>query len=270
MKAPDYSQYPNIKVENNNGIATVTLNRPDQLNAVNPDLHTELEYIWVDIARDPEIKVVVLTGAGRAFSAGGDLKQMAARAGTEAGLKHTLRVPQNATRIYNTLLEVSQPVIAAINGDAIGLGANIALFCDMSIISETAKFGDTHVRVGLSAGDGGAVIWPILIGPQRAKEFLMRGMLVKGAEAARIGLVNHAVPAEDVLKKAYEIAAELMALPVWAVRYTKLSVNKSIKEQVNLILDTSITYEALTMHTHDFAEATRSFVDKRKPEYKGY
>ena len=264
-----YDRYEFIKVENNEGIATVTLNRPELLNAINPEVHAELEYLFVDIARDESIKVVILTGAGKAFSAGGDIKRMAERAGTQHGFEYALRVPEKTRRIYNSLLEVEQPIIAAINGDAIGLGANIALFCDMTIISETAKMGDTHVRVGLVAGDGGAVIWPLILGPQKAKEFLMRGLLVKGAEAARIGLVNHAVPAEEVMVKAMEIAKELAGLPKWAVRWTKMSMNKAIKRDLNMTLDTSIAYESLSMQTYDYAEAAKSFVEKRKPEFKG-
>jgi len=264
-----YDKYQFIRVENRDGIATVTLNRPELLNAVNPEVHAELEYIWVDIARDESIKVVILTGAGKAFSAGGDIKRMAERAGTQAGFEYAIRVPEKTRRIYNTLLEVEQPIVAAINGDAIGLGANIALFCDISIISDTARIGDTHVKVGLVAGDGGAIIWPLLIGPQRAKEFLMRGMLVKGAEAARIGLVNHSVPADQVLAKAREIAEELAALPKWAVRWTKLSMNKNLKQQLNLTLDTSISYEALSMQTADYGEAARAFAEKRRPVFTG-
>lgn len=264
-----YEQYKFITVENRDGIATVTLNRPELLNAVNPEVHAELEYIFVDIARDESIKVVVLTGAGKAFSAGGDIKRMAERAGTQHGFEYAIRVPEKTRRIYNTLLEVEQPIIAAINGDAIGLGANIALFCDIIVASETAKIGDTHVKVGLVAGDGGAIIWPLLIGPHRAKEYLMRGLLVKGAEAARIGLVNHAAPAEDVMTKAYEIAAELAALPKWAVRWTKLSMNKNLKQQLNLALDTSISYEALSMMTGDYKEAATAFAEKRKPTFTG-
>lgn len=264
-----YEKYRFIRVEIRHGIATVTLDRPELLNAVNPEVHAELEYIFVDIARDEDIKVVVLTGAGKAFSAGGDIKRMAQRAGTQEGFEYAIRVPEKTRRIYNSLLEVEQPVISAINGDAIGLGANIALFCDISVAADTAKIGDTHVRVGLVAGDGGAVIWPLLIGPNRAKEYLMRGLLIRGDEAAKIGLVNHAVPADQVMAKAYEIAEELAALPKWAVRWTKLSINKNLKQQLNLTLDTSITYEALSMQTADYGEAARAFAEKRKPVFTG-
>jgi enoyl-CoA hydratase len=266
----DYLQYKLIAVEKHNGIATVTLNRPQFMNSVSPELHYELEYIWLDLARDEEINAVVITGAGTAFSAGGDLKRMAQRAGTEAGLKHSLNVPAGTRRLFNHLLELPQPIIAAINGDAIGLGATIALCCDITVISETARFGDTHVKVGLVAGDGGAVIWPLLLGPSRAKDCLMRGRLLTGVEAREMNLINYAVSAENVVAAARSIAEELAAQPKWAVQWTKLAVNKWLKDQLNLVLDSSIAYECLTMQTHDYVEATKAFVEKRKPQFKGY
>ena len=167
------------------------------------------------------------------------------------------------------MLDVEQPIIGAINGDAVGLGATIALLCDVIVASEKARFADTHVRVGIVAGDGGAVIWPLLIGPARAKEFLMRGHFVNGADAAKMGLVNYAVPPEAVLPKAREIAQELAEGPTWAIRWSKLSVNKWLKDQVNLIMDASLAYEMLTFNTEDHKEAARAFVEKRKPKYQG-
>lgn len=268
---PDYSKYEFLTVEiDDNGVATVTMNDPDKLNAVGPENHKELEYIWIDLARDELIKAIVLTGAGRAFSAGGDIKKMAARAGTEYGLKYALRVPQNTLRIFEHLLLVPQPVIAAVNGDAIGLGLTIALMADMSVVADDARLGDTHVKVGLVAGDGGAVAWPLLVGPQRAKEFLMRGKLLRGAEAAAMNLVNYAVPKDEVVAEAHKIATEIAANPIWAVRWSKAAVNKQLKAQLNQILELSITYESLTMLTDDYREATDAFANKRKPEFKGY
>ena len=171
--------------------------------------------------------------------------------------------------MFQNILEVSQPIICAVNGDAVGLGATLALFSDVSVISETAKFGDTHVKVGLVAGDGGAVVWPLLIGPNRAKEFLMRGRLVSGAEAHQLNLVNHQAPADQVMDKAMEIARELAAMPPLAVRWTKLSVNKWLKQQLNLVLDASIAYEMLSMNSKDHHEAAMAFIEKRKPEFEG-
>jgi len=265
----DYSRYEFIKIEKQDRLATVTLNRPEALNAVNPGLHRELERIWLDLAEDSEVNAIILTGAGRAFCAGGDIKGMSSRSGTGEGRRSALVTPAGGRRIVQNMLEVEQPIIGAINGDAVGLGATIALLCDVVVASESARFGDTHVKVGIVAGDGGAVIWPLLIGPARAKEFLMRGTLINGADGARIGLVNYAVPPAAVLAMAHEIARELADGPTWAIRWTKLSVNKWLKDQVNLILDASLAYEMITFNTEDHREAARAFVEKRKPQFKG-
>jgi len=265
----DYSHYECIRVEKADKLATVTLNRPDSLNAVNPQLHHELERIWVDLSEDSDVNAILLTGAGKAFCAGGDVKGMAARSGGEEKQRRFNLSPAGGRRLIQNLLEVEQPIIGAINGDAVGLGATIALFCDVIVASEKARFGDPHVRIGIVAGDGGAVIWPLLIGPARAKEFLMRGHLVNGAEAAKMGLVNYAVPPEEVLPKARALAQELADGPTWAIRWSKLSVNKWLKDQVNLILDASLAYEMLTFTTEDHKEAARAFVEKRKPKFQG-
>lgn len=265
----NYDRYKYVTVQRERGIATLTLNQPDNRNAIHADMHAELEQIWLDLARDEQVNVIVFTGAGKYFSAGGDIKRMVSRWGTEEGWHHTITVPTATRRMFQNVLEVEQPIIAAINGDAVGLGATLALFCDITVIADTAKFGDTHVKVGLVAGDGGAVVWPLLIGPSRAKEFLMRGRLVSGAEAQQLNLVNHAVAVDQVLPKAMELAQELAGLPPLAVRWTKMSVNKWLKHQLNLILDASVAYEMLTMNSRDHQEAAQAFIQKRPPQFKG-
>jgi len=270
----DYSRYEYIKVEKADKLATVTLNRPDALNAIHPPLHLELERIWVDLAEDPEVNAILLTGAGKAFCVGGDVKGMSGgnRDKKDDGQPRQWSLAltmAGAKRLIHNILAVEQPIIGAINGDAVGLGATIALFCDVIVASEKARFGDPHVRVGIVAGDGGAVIWPLLIGPARAKEFLMRGNLVNGTEAAKMGLVNYAVPPEELLAKAQALAQELADGPTWAIRWSKVSVNKWLRDQVNAILDTSLAYEMLTFTTEDHKEAARAFVEKRKPKFQG-
>lgn len=266
----NYDKYKYLLIDvDADGICTITMNRPDVLNAAGGPMHPELEHIWLDINEDERIRAVILTGAGRAFSAGGDLKGMAQRVGTPDNFRHSLRAPANTRRLWQNMVEVQPPVIAAINGDAMGLGCSLALFCDITVISETARIGDTHVKVGLVAGDGGAVIMPLLIGDAKAKDLLMRGRVLTGKEAHDIGLVNYVQPPEKVLDEAKAIARELAALPAWAVAWTKLSVNKRVKEQLNLVIDTSMAYEMLTMNSGDHATAVKAFVEKRKPEFKG-
>lgn len=264
----DYSRYELIKVEKDGKVAIFTLNRPDALNAINPQLHTELEDIFSDVAGDNDINVVVLTGAGKAFCSGGDVKGMDAK---EFGDPLKTRVPlRYAKRLIYNMIDVEQPIIAAVNGHALGLGATLALFCDIIIASENAKFGDPHVKVGLVAGDGGAVIWPLLCGLAKAKEYLMTGDLMSAAEAERIGLINHVVPPDEVMLKAMELAHRLAAGPTKAIHWTKLACNKRLRDEVNLVLDTSLAVETISMLTEDHKEAARAFTEKRTPEFKGY
>ena len=271
--AIDYGEYEFLNVAVADRIATIIINRPDRLNAVHNALHHELEQIWLDVRADQDVNAIILTGAGRAFCAGGDVKGMAE--GTLSGAapkkgKGRGRGPiaaSNGRRVIENMLDVEQPIIGAINGDAIGLGATLALLCDITVASEKARFADTHVKVGIVAGDGGAVIWPLLIGPHRAKEFLMRGNFISGAEAGRIGMVNYAVGPEDVMNKARELARELADGPTWAIRWSKLAVNKWLKQQANLILDASLAYEMMTFNTKDHQEAVKAFVEKRKPNF---
>lgn len=266
----DYSKYQYLKIDvDAEGICTVTMNRPDAMNAAGGPMHPELERIWLDINDDPRVKAVILTGAGRAFSAGGDLKGMAKRVGTPENFRHAIQAPANTRRLWQNMVELQPPLIAAVNGDAMGLGCTLALFCDITVISETARIGDTHVKVGLVAGDGGAVIVPLLVGVSTARDLLMRGRVLTGTEAQQIGLITHVKPAEQVMEEARAIALELAALPKYAVAWTKLSVNKALKDQLNLVIDTSMAFEMLTMNSGDHAEAVRAFVEKRKPQFKG-
>lgn len=265
----DYSNYRWISVEKRNLVAIVTLNRPEHRNAANPEMRVELERIWFELSEDEEINAIVLTGAGKAFCAGGDVKAMASRFGTEEGFEHSIKGVGRARRLCQNILDVGPPIVCAINGDAMGLGATLALLCDITVMSETARIGDSHVKVGLVAGDGGAIFWPMLIGPHRAKDFLLRSRVINGKEALAINLVNYVEPAEHVLAKAIEIAEELASQPKWAVRWTKLSINQMIKDQLNQVINASHGLEMLTAQTADHGEAARAFAEKRPPHFTG-
>jgi enoyl-CoA hydratase len=266
---PDYARYRCLRIETADGLATVTLDRPETGNRIDRVFHHELQDVWRDLAEDPAVRAILLTGSGAYFSVGGNVKGMLDRPGGDVFAEGEMIEPRGARKIVQNLLDCEIPIVCAVNGDCIGLAATVALFCDITVCAEDARIGDPHVRIGLVAGDGGAVIWPMLVGPNRAKEFLMRGTLLRGEEAARIGLVNHAVPRAQVLEKAREIARELADGPRWAIRWTKLAVNKAIKEQVNLILDTSFALEMATFGTEDHREAVRAFVEKRRPRFTG-
>lgn len=263
----DYSNYECLKVEKEDGVAVVTLNRPQALNAVNRQMHFEISTIFADLNKDPEVRAVVVTGAGRAFSAGGDLKWMGDMSGGDAS--YMKAQTREARKVVDTILDLEVPVIAAVNGPAIGLGASIALLCDVIIASERARFSDPHVNVGLVAGDGGAVIWPLLVGMARAKEYLMTGDMVDAKEADRIGLVNRVVPEEELMPTAMALARRLASGPTLAISWTKMAVNKLIKREANLVLENSAAWEHLCFNSEDFREATAAFVEKRKPVFKG-
>ncbi len=262
----DYSAYEFLKVEVSERVATVTINRPEARNAVIAALHHEMEQIWLDLAEDHDVNAILLTGAGEAFSIGGDITSRV-RPTKPKGRGGRRIFMADGRRVIENLLDLEQPIVAAINGDALGFAANVALLCDITVVSQTAKLADTHVALAAVAGDGGALIWPLLIGPNRAKEFLMLGDSITGADAARIGLVNYAVPAEQVLPKARELVQRLADGPTWAIRWSKLAVNKWLKQQANLIMDTGLAYEAVTLMSKDHQEAVKAMTERRKPNY---
>jgi enoyl-CoA hydratase len=191
--------------------------------------------------------------------------------GTDSGPLEERRdtVHSHGWHLVYGLLAVEKPLVAMVNGPAVGLGATIALLCDAVIISEDARIGDRHVNVGLVAGDGGAVIWPLIIGVMKAKELLMTGDLINGAEAARLGLVTRAVPATDLRQETMTYAKKLAALPPYAVRATKQAVNRYVRWMANELLDTSLAWEHLSMAMEDHREAVAAFVEKRQGVYKG-
>ena len=262
----DYKRYETLKIEKADKIATVTLNRPQALNAINRKMHGELEDIWEDLMKDDEVNVAVLTGAGRAFSAGGDIKEMFAMA--QSGQEFA-SLP-SARRLIMNVVAMEKPVVAAINGDAIGLPANIALFSDIIIAAEDARMGDTHVKIGNVAGDSGSIVWPLRAGMAKAKELLLLGDLITGKQAMQLGIINYAVPREKVLPTAMEFAHRLAAGPSLAIRWTKVCINKPLRDLVNLILDASLGIElSVTNISEDRKEAVKAFIEKREGQFKG-
>jgi enoyl-CoA hydratase len=255
--------YETILIDKSDGIATLTLNRPERLNAVNGTLHSELSTIFLDVQADPDVRVAVLTGAGRGFSAGGDFS------GASMEPKSGLSMMQEARRIVDNILDLEKPLIAAVNGPAVGLGATIALCCDVVIAAKNARIGDPHVKMGITAGDGGAVMWPLLIGVNRAKYWLMTGELMTADEAMEIGLVNKVVDEGEALNESMVLARKLAAGAPYAVQTTKVSVNKLIKAVSNLVLPLSLSLEEVSMTKEDHREAVKAFQEKRDPQFTG-
>ena len=247
-------------------ILRVEFNRPERLNALNVTMHSELRDLFLRIADDDDVDVVVLTGRGKAFCVGADFGTMDQNLEHGYPDGHPGLMGDSATMARN-ILAVRQPMIAAVNGDAIGLGATLALFCDITYMSDSARIGDPHVRAGIVAGDGGPVLWPLLVGVNRAKEYLMTGDLLTAAEADHLGLINHVVPAADLEETVMKMARKLAAGPQIAVRFNKRLVNKDLEERVSRLYDLSLALEAITFETKDHQEAVRSFLDKRKPVF---
>ena len=213
----DFASYKFINFQREGRILTVTLNRPDVLNATDAALHEELSRVFTDCSGDPDSDIIILTGAGRAFSSGGDIVWMQSMIDRPVEFQKTAR---EAKAIVYSILDCEKPIIAKLNGHATGLGATIALFCDVIFASEAAKIGDPHVSVGFVAGDGGATIWPQLVGYARAKEYLMTGDLMSAAEAERIGLINHCVPADQLDAAVAAFAQKLAKGATKAIRWT--------------------------------------------------
>ncbi|MDO9439055.1 enoyl-CoA hydratase-related protein [Hydrogenophaga sp.] len=233
-----YSDYQTLSFRMEGDVLLMSFNRPQAMNAFNQAMHSEFARVFAEIALDERVRAVVLTGEGRAFSAGGDLDMV------KNLDRPTLdRIMVEARKIILDMLALPQPIIAAVNGAAAGLGATIALFCDVVYAAEQAKISDPHVRIGVTAGDGGAVIWPMLVGVSRAKEYLLSGDSVTAVEAERIGLVNHAVPADQVVAQALAYATRLAQGSQIAIRSTKRAVNKVLEQNVNLVLDLSLQLE---------------------------
>jgi len=260
-----FGNYTRIRFTRQGRVLTVALSA-GPVNAVDGALHHELARVFVDAQDDEESDLIVLTGEGRAFCAGGDTTWFKQQIEDPKAFR---AITPEAKRIVSSLLDMEKPIICRLNGAAAGLGATIALLCDVVVAAETAVIGDPHVKVGLVAGDGGALIWPQLIGFARAKEYLMTGEMLTAKRAEQIGLVNHVVPLDQLDAKVAEIAEKILANPRWAVRWTKTVANQPLKALSAQLSEAAIAYEILSNMMEDRKEAVAAFVEKRKPKYSG-
>lgn len=260
------SEFRTLRFERDGDVLVVTIDRPDSdLNAVNDELHEDLTRLFRELKLETVARAVLLTGRGKAFSAGGDFAWFPEL--QQPGRMDALR--RDAKQLIWDLLDVEIPIVAAVNGHAMGLGASIALLCDVIFMADTATIGDPHVRVGIVAGDGGTAIWPLAVGPALAKQYLLTGDPVTAADAERMGLVNRAVPADQLLDSAMAFARRLAAGAPLAVRYTKIAVNKLIKDALNVSFDTATALEIVTFQSEDHQEALAALREKRKPRFTG-
>ena len=245
------------------GVLLITINRPERLNAMNAELHTELSTVWLDVDKDDSCRAVVITGEGKAFSAGGDFEMVEATLGS---YQVVTRLFKEAADIVHRITDLDKPVISAINGTAVGAGLAVALTADISVMSETARFTDGHHKLGVAAGDHAAFIWPLLCGMAKARYYLLTNEFVDGREAERIGLVSKCVPADEVLPEALRIATGLAAGPRRATDATKRTLNHWVR-QATPIFENALALEMLQFFGDDAQEGYRAMRDKRPPKF---
>jgi enoyl-CoA hydratase len=257
--------YQTLQYRKDGAVATIRLNRPAKKNAFNAQMRTEMENLLRDLARNPGIRAVIITGGDEIFCAGADISEIEETSSAEAAYKHA----REFQILFDQVEALPQPVIAAVSGYALGGGCELALACDFRLASETARFGLPEIKIGALPGGGGTQRLPRLIGAAKAKEMILTGDPITAQEALGIGLVIKVVTKENLLEEANGLAAKLAALPRLALQASKMLINRS--QEVDLT--TGLEFEARTFggiaHTHDLAEGTKAFLEKRKPNFTG-
>ena len=247
-------------------VLVVTIDNPaGDLNVVDEALHADLTQLFGELRTEHLARAVLLTGSKRAFCAGGDFawfRELRSVARLEA-------LRKDAKRMIWDLLDVELPIVCALNGPAMGLGASIALLCDAIFMADTATIGDPHVRVGIVAGDGGTAIWPLALGPALAKRFLLTGDALQADEALRVGLITHVSSASSLFDDALAFADRLASSAPLALAYTKAAVNKLVKDALNVSFDVATGHELVTFLSQDHAEAMSALAEKRTPQFEG-
>jgi enoyl-CoA hydratase len=264
VRALNPDEYEHLRFERReHGVLLITIDRPERMNATNERLHTELAGVWRDVADDEQTRVAVVTGAGRAFSAGGDLEMIQKMAGD---YRRVAAMASEAAGLVTNMLDCEKPIVSAINGTAVGAGLAVALMADISIIAEDARLTDGHLRLGVVAGDHAAILWPLLCGMAKAKYYLLTADFLDGREAERIGLVSRCVPAEQVLETALEVADRIAAGPQDAARWTKRTLNHWLRQAIPAF-DASVAYEMLSFLGDDVQEGSQAILEKRPPRF---
>ncbi len=260
----DMSKYEGLVFERrDNGVLLVTINRPEKYNAADEKLHHELASVWVDVQHDPATRAVVITGAGKAFSAGGDIEMERRVMGNYSRTAENL---EDARDLVLNIVNCEKPIVSAINGVAVGAGLAVALLADISIIGEDVRFTDGHLRIGVVAGDHATMIWPLLCGMAKAKYYLLTSDFIDGREAERIGLVSKCVPTGRLLEEALSVADKLATSSAESIRWTKRSLNHWLR-QAQPIFESSLALEMLTFFGDDAREGFDAITEKRSPSF---
>lgn len=251
-------------------IAIITLDREQSRNAYSYEMIDSLEAAFNAAQDDDDVRCVILTGAGRAFSAGGDLKQMKSHTGMFEGDAVRLRTKyvRGIHRVPHLLLKFDKPIVAALNGAAIGAGLDLACMCDIRISNERAKYGSTFVKIGLVPGDGGAFFLSRIVGMPRAVELILTGRVIDAQKALEIGLVHEVVPQETLLERAKEVALEIAANAPIAVRLAKTACYQAYEVTAEQALSMAATYQGIAQNTADHDEGVNALLEKRAPVFK--
>lgn len=257
--------YETIIVERKGSIATLTLNRPEKLNALNVKMIEELESALLGILKDKNARVLVITGAGRGFCSGADVRDMA-QAPSPVGIRY---LAQTAHKIILALTDLEKPVIAKVNGVAVGFGFSLALGADMIIASEKARFGVIFSRIGLIPDGGSLFHLPRLVGPAKAKELIFTAKIFDAEEAEKIGVINRAVPADELDREVDTLAKQLAEGPTVAFGIAKKIINKGLNMDLSSVLESEAFGQTITGTTEDAREGVMAFLEKRKAEFKG-
>jgi enoyl-CoA hydratase len=248
-------------------VAEIILTRPDLLNRFDMELHEAFTETLLELRSRTDLRAIVLASTGKCFSAGGDFEIMLAG---RADVATRTKLVDEGRLLFRLLADVPVPIVVAMQGDAIGLGATVALACDAIVASRTASISDPHVAIGLVAGDGGCVVWPAATGMLRAKRYLLTGDRLKAEDAWAMGLVTDLVEGpEDVLPAARALAARIAGLPPLAVQGTKRALNQVLRQRSSEVLDLSFALEAASMASDDLVEAIDAFKERREPKYQG-
>ena len=259
-----FADYPGLEFSRHeHGILLITINRPEKLNATDAATHNSLSRVWNDVHEDPETRVVVITGAGEAFSAGGDLDWIETMVNDYDGVRIAFK---EAGELVYRMVHFEKIIISAINGMAVGAGLAVALMADISIMAEDARFTDGHIRLGVAAGDHANIIWPLLCGLAKAKYYLITSDFIDGKTADNIGLVSKSVPSDQLMDEAMRVASKIATGPQDAARFTKRALNLWV-QQAAPAFDASLGFEMLSFMGHDAQEGTLAIKEKRKPDY---
>ncbi|KKC25211.1 enoyl-CoA hydratase/isomerase family protein [Sphingomonas sp. SRS2] len=259
-RKPDYQQFaPEVLVESDGPIRIVTLNRPEVRNAVNPKISDALADIWRELGRDRDAAVVIITGAGRAFSAGGDIPTFRTGIDDREVRRFNMR---EAQRLAEAMASSHLPVIAAVNGAAAGLGCSVVSLCDIVIMSEKAFLVDPHVSLGLVAGDGPVASWPLMMSLLRAKEYLLTGERIPAADALALGLANRVVPPEQLMEEAMNFARRLAKQPRQAIQDTKRALNLHLIQAIRQVMPFALATESESFLMTELHESIAQFEER--------